>query len=277
MSLINLSEHLIAHYKLDNSSPDGIEKDVSGNGHDGIKNGSLTYSSDSARYIASTQFNYSTISNIQIPYLFADNQQINEFSLSCWINSEKSTEYHNFITLNGNRFIRCRITPGRNLQMILYINNSTKVVSADLGGMLSENTWNLINVIFRNGVFNVYLNSVFMAKSDYSAESSYMLYTHTHNNYIGSFDGTSENFNGSISDVRIYSTALSDDEIKELYETSAIIDDRGNLYAYDFVEDDDVKIGKNGVINASTFEENGNGDCKVYADGKISANKFIAY
>lgn len=44
-------------------------------------------------------------------------------------------------------------------------------------------------------------------------------------------------FNGKLSDIRIYATALSAEDIKELYNTSASIDDHHNVYARELVED----------------------------------------
>ena len=41
---------------------------------------------------------------------------------------------------------------------------------------------------------------------------------------------------GNISDVRIYTTALSANDIKELYNTSLIIDNSGKIYTYEYVE-----------------------------------------
>ena len=40
----------------------------------------------------------------------------------------------------------------------------------------------------------------------------------------------------SISDFRIYATALSEEDILELYHTSATIDNKGNIYARELVE-----------------------------------------
>ena len=43
-------------------------------------------------------------------------------------------------------------------------------------------------------------------------------------------------FVGKISDVRIYATALTDSQIKELYNTSMQIDSSGNVFARELVE-----------------------------------------
>ena len=44
-------------------------------------------------------------------------------------------------------------------------------------------------------------------------------------------------FVGSISDVRLYATALSAEDILTMYKTSGIIDNKGNVYAYEFKEE----------------------------------------
>ena len=41
---------------------------------------------------------------------------------------------------------------------------------------------------------------------------------------------------GSLSDLRIYGSVLSAEDVKEIYQTSAIIDNKGSIYCYEFVE-----------------------------------------
>ncbi|NEU58598.1 LamG domain-containing protein [Halorussus sp. MSC15.2] len=47
-------------------------------------------------------------------------------------------------------------------------------------------------------------------------------------------DGT--HWNGEISDVRLYATALSSEAVRQLYENRATLDDRGSLYGHELVE-----------------------------------------
>ncbi len=69
---------------------------------------------------------------------------------------------------------------------------------------------------------------------------------------IGRRSTTSDGFNGKISDFRMYTTILSEEDIKELYNTSAIVDNLGNIYGYQFEESGEGNLLFNqnlGIIN----------------------------
>lgn len=71
-------------------------------------------------------------------------------------------------------------------------------------------------------------------------------------------DGTAYQYNGLIDDVRIYSTALSASEVKELYQTRATVDEGGNLSVMGVnYGGNTVEIATNGVLNAKDFSEVG--------------------
>ncbi len=66
-------------------------------------------------------------------------------------------------------------------------------------------------------------------------------------------------FTGKMSDVRIYATALSADDIAALYGAAGSVANDGTLLTYSFNEKlvDDAKINKDGVFIADTFNERG--------------------
>lgn len=67
---------------------------------------------------------------------------------------------------------------------------------------------------------------------------------------IGANGGDSlEKFTGKIDDVRIYATALSSDDILELYQTRGSVDNHGNLYSGEFFENSKDIYSKNLIRN----------------------------
>lgn len=57
------------------------------------------------------------------------------------------------------------------------------------------------------------------------------------NYFIGAWKTSSQqNYDGNISDFRIYATALTDEQILDLYHTSGTVDNKGNIYTRELVE-----------------------------------------
>jgi len=73
---------------------------------------------------------------------------------------------------------------------------------------------------------------------------------------------------GIIDDVRIYATALSDEDIKELYQTRGSIDSHGNLYVQDIKEHDTYRKD---IENANLVE---NGDQEYGNNYNFSAFEY---
>lgn len=63
-------------------------------------------------------------------------------------------------------------------------------------------------------------------------------------------------FNGLIADWRLYSTALSTDDVLELYRTKEMIDKNGNLYCNDYDElGDRIDFSKKSVVRSGSLSE----------------------
>ena len=57
------------------------------------------------------------------------------------------------------------------------------------------------------------------------------------NSYLGKSNWSADSyFDGQIADFRIYSTSLSENDVKDLYQTKAMISDKGDIMSYQFVE-----------------------------------------
>lgn len=207
-----------------------IVRDVTGRGNDGKFVGSPTYSIGSPRYSSTPNFlNNNSIYIWPIPDPISSDTE--EFTISLWFNT---------LTTSGNQVLWTgRTTQGKAIAMFL-IGNAIRV---DDDNQLSNiatvttNTWYHLAVTWKKGGNKIaYLDAV--QKSSVAASVGL-----TKSNKYGSIgigsnaDGTSAiYFSGSISDFRIYGTALSASDIKELYATGAAIDNTGIVHAGSFEE-----------------------------------------
>ena len=106
--------------------------------------------------------------------------------------------------------------------------------------------WHMITGTFDGINKKIYLDGVLKGTISLT-EKKTIFYNLNSGIFIGAEDGghianpAGNYFKGSISDVRIYATALSDKDIKQLYETKAKIDKNGNLYGSQFIEIDNER------------------------------------
>lgn len=72
-------------------------------------------------------------------------------------------------------------------------------------------------------------------------------------------------FNGQESDFRIYYTALTPEQILELYNTSATIDNKGNIYSREYIENNKLNITKTGLFQCN----------KIYDDDELTVASIV--
>lgn len=215
---------------------DGIEYDVSGYQHNGTKVGTITYDSDTPRYNTSAKFTDNSYIKHKLP------EQMYYATYSFWVKASSYTNYGAIYITFGS--------PGSGYSPWLSVNTESCKVWAHFGnnspnytkgasGSVTTNEWHHCVYVWDNGVAQWYLDGEKCGNAVTYTGRTYI--QNTNNATIGnSYTGTNWNgtkFNGQISDFRIYSTALSADDILELYHTPETLSHNGTLLAQgEFVE-----------------------------------------
>ena len=117
-------------------------------------------------------------------------------------------------------------------------------------GSLDLNKWHHIAAVYgEDSQYKLFLNGVKALKT----ASSNCWTFNKNESYIGSRD-TGTFTSGSLDDLRIYATALTESEVIDIYEERAILDSKGNLYIDKLVVNDtniDLDINKKGELISS--------------------------
>lgn len=249
-----ISRGLVGHYKLTNFDST-TEFDCSGYRYNGVHKGSGGYQTESPRY--NTSLTCGSSHWVEI-HNFAKPQQASTWCAwvkfdgkvpSPGINILSSTEAGGFeiYFLNNSGY------PGAEI----YVNGAYRAAEATniltAGWHFLVGTWDgLKTCLYVDGVL-IKTSPALTTKTaaTYHATAPFCIGTQAQATY-----GNGNWANMPISDVRLYCTALSADDIKELYQTSAAIDKSGNLMAYEFIEDEaatKLQVSKNGIAAGRNF------------------------
>lgn len=207
--------------------------DCSGYQNNGTITGALSCSADSPRYKISTHFTSSIPSRIMLPSDMSCLSGNNEQTLSCWVKSSGlgsgmrwsgliSLGYGNTLFLNSSDY--CYVIDNGSDFISLYANQNPH-----------DGNWHLVTATYKSGVASIYIDGVLKNSVSRTFSNRYI---NKGANCIGTEVNNSSiyNLNGDISDIRMYTTALSAEDIKELYNTSAYVLDNGTLLTYSVEE-----------------------------------------
>lgn len=203
------------------------EVDCSGLSNNGTKIGGLSSSTNplSIRYESCYNFDGNT-GSIQIPNL-ATLVPSGEFTMNCWIYHDDIWSSKGYETILGG-------PSGFELEAKPASTNSPSLYAYSWGqgqATYELNKWNMITMTRNASETKFYINGELKITGSAGTIPS-------GNYFIGAWNTSSQqNYKGRISDFRLYSTVLSVEDIKELYNISASIDKNGNMYAYEFKED----------------------------------------
>ena len=227
-----IAQGLVLHYKLDDIMH-GIQ-DSSGYNHNGTINGNIVISSDTNRYNYSAQFD-GVDDSITVPYNAICPENI--FTFNLWFKKDAlgSKNYETLFGGPGGFEMDTRAGSATTLSLYMASTRSTK---RNLVTELSLGNWYMITMTRDGTKEKYYVNGIYQSEIDAKAMPTGIY-------RIGAWaSNTGQNYYGLISDFRIYCTALSAQEIKQLYELGMKIDNSHNLHAFEVVENNN-KISLN--------------------------------
>lgn len=225
-----------------------IENDISGYNNNGEIIGNLIRETNSPRNSYGIEFPLNT-DYIRLLNM-TTNGFANTYTFSWWAKYTKNYTGHMMWGFaNGNRLNIYMANAGKNF----YWNTGDSLNNPFGSVKPSEyvNGWHHFAVTGDGNVNKLYIDGEFKANA-----TTYREITGSNIVFNGWDTGTGYKFNGSLSDFRIYATCLSEDDIKELFDVSAIIDDEKNCYCYEFIDSDELNINKNGLISSFNIIEN---------------------
>lgn len=201
---------------------DNVIYDTSGYCNNGSVTDSTcpTWSSDTPRYKGSYVFNGNK-QVIDTPNVFHQE----DITISFWFKRLKDTNTRQFLFTIWEGF-SCELTAD-DIPLFRIATDVSHAVDALSDKKITVNDgWTYFCGVYKNGEYSkIYINGQLKK----SVSSASKIYWNIHSSKIGIYNSLNTYYNGQISDVRIYATALSDSDILELYQSSASVDNNGNL------------------------------------------------
>ena len=208
---------------IDNFFNDDRIIDSSGYNNHGTKNGNITMSTSTSRYSYSTKF----VSGSHINVSLVTSGFANSYTFSWWGKYSYYSGHMMWGFSNGNR-LNLYMSGGNFYWNTGDSNNNPFNISAATYG---DDQWHHFAVTGDGTTAKLYIDGDFKANA-----KTYKGITGT-TIYLNGWDsGTSYNFNGQLSDFRLYATALSADDIKRLYEVSASVSKNNSMLGYEMKE-----------------------------------------
>ena len=194
------------------------EYDCSGFCNNGTRTGTFNWTSNTPKYTVSTQFN-GTDNAIQTPDLTTLITDKN-YTIACWFyKTAIGTKSYQTIYGGPSGFeLEARNGGGTDPQLVAW--NWGKPIAA-----YEFNKWNHFVFVHSDSDCKIYLNGEYISTGTAKATNP------SGNYFVGAWNAsTSQNYEGLMSDFRIYATALSPTDVKSLYQNCATVDPDGTIH-----------------------------------------------
>lgn len=236
---INVSDGLVAYYPLD-----GDTNDYSGYNNHLTNYGATTVDKFKSKDCYS--FN-GTNSDINLGSFFT----YQTFTISLWVYAGTTQATYADIFDNnhsGNQNFVCQQNADNVNQYVFGVNNAAGNISATGTIILTPKTWTHLTFTFTpNDRLVAYVNGI-MHSQGALASGKNILYS-SQNLRLGRWGGGGRNWNGKMSDFRIYNRVLTQNEISDLYDTSKTSTTTGLVAHYPLEGNTNDYVGTNNGTN----------------------------
>lgn len=210
---------------------DNVEYDVSGYCNNGTRTGVFSWTGDTPKYQISTYFADGSTSYITAS-VFMPTDKI---TTSVWFKGDGSTSGANSFHIPfclGSGTAEFSVDNAKLYRQGYYI-NGTRYCDTISGAIVNDGQWHMMTATYDGTILCRYLDGQLInSKSISGTLNGGMLSLLIGKYYQGGYN----NKKVKQSDVRIYATALSAEDVKDLYELGATIDTNGVLSTYEFAE-----------------------------------------
>lgn len=208
------------------------EIDISGCGYNGTKFGNLTLSPDTPKYYCSTVFGaHKGIYCSPHPGQRTNGEPL---TVSCWFKQTDRSGYQQIVCNRAtygtyNWMLFMHQTDG-SIQLHGFSQNKSTVIP-------TLNVWHHVAaIVYDNATYSLFLDGEKVIDAVAYNYRSAVVSNYLCIGHYGDSTICNEPFKGQISDVRIYATALSDEDVLELYKTNFKIDTTNKVYSSNFTE-----------------------------------------
>jgi len=202
---------------------DGNGNDLSGNGNDGTYSGLYTVGKTNQAFSIQGTGNVVTIPNAAI-------LEPTTLTMNAWVRGNQPTDYKWIVAKGASNCdsgsYGLYVTPTtNNIRAIVYNGSSFGVASAIVPGIWDDN-WHMVSGSYDGNTVKLYVDGLLVSSTVYGLAIAYGLPT-DNNLLIGGYNavscppGNNYSFEGDIDEVQLYSGALSDSAILDLFNSGA--------------------------------------------------------
>lgn len=250
-----------------------IKNECSGYGLSLTQSGTIECDNDTPRGNSCVNFN-------QSGYLYSTtyNKTLSKFTVAFWIKVPASITEQHFVLGTFNNWTNNGLGIWRDTSAtsysVLLRDSSASTHGTIKTPAFTANTWYHVAITWDGTTINQYINGALDKTAAYGSNGTCSMPVIYLGTSVYSNKLAQETDECSLSDFRVYCTALSADDIKELYTISASISNNSKLLGRKIIENNLSKISKKDIQSYGYIENDGNSSYTVVGSPTIKNGVF---